>query len=292
MNKYTLYSIVVFPILVMILTTLSTITFSNNSLNTVEKIYSSYFTNGHMEYNKKIVFNAVKNIKETIYYENKNIEYQSKRDLKDKLEIAQKIIQYIYDSNKDTLTTKQMQELAVKRLDNLRFNKNEGYYFIYDSKTNHIIGHAIKKLIGVDFSDYKNSKGNSPVQIFKESLKKNYFTFDKIYFYKPNGTSRQYPKLISTFEFKPLGIIVGTGEYLDEVTNILKNKYLKKIQSTQHIHAINIYIKKDDNTFFNIVKNEISEKNLTTILNDVTTRNENFYLRLRVKTPGPSAQTL
>ena len=75
MKKYTLYSIIGFPLIIILLTALIIISFHNNSFNTVEKMYSSYFTNTHLEYNKKIVTNLVKNIKEIIDYENENIEH-------------------------------------------------------------------------------------------------------------------------------------------------------------------------------------------------------------------------
>ena len=102
MKKYTLYSIIGFPLIIILLTALIIISFHNNSFNTVEKMYSSYFANTHLEYNKKIVTNLVKNIKEIIDYENENIEQRVKRVLRDKLEIALKIVQNIYKNNNDS----------------------------------------------------------------------------------------------------------------------------------------------------------------------------------------------
>jgi len=277
MKKYTLYSIIGFPLIIILLTALIIISFHNNSFNTVEKMYSSYFANTHLEYNKKIVTNLVKNIKEIIDYENENIEQRVKRVLRDKLEIALKIVQNIYKNNNEKLSKKEIRKIVINRLAQLRFNNEEGYYFIYDSKTNHIVGHVIEKLIGVDFTDFKDLKGNATIATFKESLKTKYFTFDKLYFYKPNDTITQYPKLVSTFEFKELDLIIGTGEYLNNVTNNLKKEYLKKIQTMQDTQKINIYIRKDEKVFVNIVNNEIASNSIVNNLSEVITTKEKYY---------------
>jgi len=266
MNKYTLYSILIFPILAIILTTTLTLSSSHNSIESIENIYTSHYTEDYTEYSKKRVFNTVKKLEDTISYEVKNIESQLENDLKDKLEIALRIIQDIYNTNKSILSKEEMKKIAVERLDKLRFHNEEGYYYIFNSKTNNIIGHPIKELIGVNFTQHKDNKGKPTLGSFLEGLKSETFFFTKMHFYRPGDSIKQYPKLTGTVEFKELDLIIGTGEYLDNIEKNLKEQYIMRIRTISKVQNLNIYMKTDNGKFVNLLNGNIVKDDLSFIL--------------------------
>ena len=184
----------------------------------------------YLDHYKDTVQNKVFAVEQEIKYQQKIMETRLKDDLKQKIETALNVASTIYKNDKDKLTKNEIKAKIVGQLSAIRFYQGRGYYFIYDSKTNILLSHALKKFIGRDMTHFKDLKGLNIADEYTRVLKKDKIAFTKIYFNKPNDKIHEYPKIVAVTRFKPLGITIGTGEYLDIVKKETQQNVLKRLQ--------------------------------------------------------------
>jgi signal transduction histidine kinase len=130
---------------------------------------------------------------------------------------------------------------------------------MYDNKTKIIFGHPLKNFIGRDMTSFRDSKGQSLMQLDTDSLAKNKIGYSIIYFNKPNNQAIEFPKLTCITKFEPLDLVIGIGEYLDVVENQLKEEVLERFSKFED---------KDKNLFiFDVHNIEGGDKFATVLLN-------------------------
>ena len=234
MNKNKKFSllIIIFPIILVIIS-ISVITLYNiNTLKShgeqkILEIKEDYISN-----QKNIIFNKVKFLDNAIKFQQKQVEKKLKESLKDKINIALNFAQYIYDKEKGKISDQKIKQKIAQYLSSLDFYEDRGYYFTYENDTNIILGHRIKKFIGKDMTNFKDKHNKILVNLYKDELKVKKIAFAKLYFNKPNDTKIQYPKLVCITKFKPLNLIIGTGEYLDEIEKKIQNYVIERFSNT------------------------------------------------------------
>ncbi len=212
----------------------SVITYFN--ISTFSKHIENNIENTKQEFLKKqkdIISKRVHLVDDSIKFQIARIENKIKKSLKERIETALNLAQYIYDTHKDKYTKEELKVKISLYLNSLRFNKNNGYYFIYDTTTNIMLGHAIKSLIGKDMTNFKDLRGVNLVKDNQRAIKNSKIGFSKIYFKKPNDPNTQYPKIICVTEFKPLNLLIGTGEYLDDVEKQTKSYVINRFLTMQ-----------------------------------------------------------
>jgi len=176
------------------------------------------FLNNH----KNKIYERVKLVDNAIKYHITKIESNLKKSLKERVKTSLEIANFIYNKQKGKISDEEIKKRIANHLSSITFNQKRGYYFTYDNSNNIVLGHPIKKFIGKDMSGFNDLKGQNLVQLYKKSLEKNKFAFSHIYFRKPSDINNEYPKIICVSKFKPLNIVIGTGEYLDIVEKQMK----------------------------------------------------------------------
>lgn len=199
----------------------------------------STIKNEYEEKNKEIVYNDVMSVQKTIQYEMLTIEVKLKNILKERVETAIRISNFIYNSHKETHTKDELKEKIANALSNIKFNSDQDYYFIYDNKTKLILSHQIKKLIGTDIRNIKDFQGNILIKDDEKMLSQNDFGFKKFYFMKPNDEKNLYPKINCIAKFEELDLIIGTGEYLDVIEEESKKHILEMFSKILLMKIIN-----------------------------------------------------
>ena len=219
-NNY-VFEIVFLPIIIIIILIIS-ITVYN--IQITKKQLENQIKNKKIEYfetQKDTIYNKVQFINNSIKIENNNIESKMKEELKDRIETALKVSRSIYSENKN-LSKAKKRELLSQGLSLLSFNKNRGYYFIID-KNKTVLHHPNHNLIGKKLDTIL---GMNSFDINTE----NEISFRKYYFYKGNNKKKMFLKIAVLTEFKPLGIVIGTSDYVDDVIVEVKNEFINKLR--------------------------------------------------------------
>ncbi len=229
MNKKFYYFIVVFPVFLIVFITSVILVLENDKYKNVIGSYNDYITEDFLNDSKRDIQRKVTFINQIIDFENTQVENMLKVDLRDKLNLAYSIVEKIYKNHNGKLPKNRLKQYIADNLSQMRYNDTNGYYFIVDLDTDIMIGHPLESFKGLDVSKNIDIKGNNRHELMKNSLKNGGLGFAKLYFYKRDGSKKEYPKLNGVVKFEPLNIMIGTGEFLDVIETKLKKKMLEKI---------------------------------------------------------------
>ena len=211
--------------------------FNNHMEEHIEKTKKEY-----IEKQKTEVFNEVNTVNNTITFFIKTMEDNLKVSLTEKIKIALNVANLTYNKYKDTLNKEEIKEKIAETLALIKFNDDRSYYFMYDNKTKIIFGHPMKNFIGKDMSDFKDSQGQSLMELDSAALKKDKIAFSKIHFTKPDNQEKEFPKITCITKFEPLDLVLGIGEYLDVIENQAKEYVLNRYSSTEYNEKDNYLI--------------------------------------------------
>ncbi|KXX72131.1 cache domain-containing protein [Flammeovirga sp. SJP92] len=183
---------------------------------------------------KNVTVNEVNNAFKYIQYLEKNTEKRLKENLVNRVDEAFQIVDNIYKRNNGKLTQKQLIELIKDSLRPIRFNSNRGYYFI-----DHVDGYAVMNASspeseGLPIMDLQDARGDYFIRKEMEIAKTKGKGFFQYYWIKPGQDGdKQYPKTSYLRYFEPLGLVIGTGEYMDNVTRDMQKQALERMSSIQ-----------------------------------------------------------
>lgn len=152
---------------------------------------------------------------------------EEKRKLNAVLDSAHTIVNYYYqDYQQGHLTESEAQTQAYERLDEIRYEGNE--YIFSLTRKGVLVQHPFsKQLIGNDVTDYQDPEGT---RLFHEMVQKarsaDRATVEYIW-QKGSDANHLVPKISRIRVFEPWGLIMGTGQYTDNMTTILWQEFFK-----------------------------------------------------------------
>ena len=197
--------------------------------NEIKKITADF-----VKRNKNLVKSEVSRVYEYILYEKKNSERTLRRTIQEKVNEAHTTMFYIYEKYKETETKEQIITRIKDALRNYRFNHNRGYFYIYEKTGKNIMLPPQVKLEGKNFWNHQDAKGTYIIQEMSTLLEEDDEAFIEWFWYKPNDNTKQRKKIGIVKEFKPYNLFIGTGEYVDDFENELKEKILKYINTIKY----------------------------------------------------------
>ena len=131
----------------------------------------------------------------------------------------------------------QMKKEALNAVSEMRYGK-DGYFWINDSKSIMKM-HPIKaSLVGVDFNNVKDKKGNTWIPQGTQEAMNNGGSFVTYYWTKPNSDKSE-PKLSYMKYFDKWDIIIGTGLYIDDIE---KQVIKMKEEASKEINSLILQI--------------------------------------------------
>jgi methyl-accepting chemotaxis protein len=158
------------------------------------------------------------------------IEVQS--DLKSQTDFLFSIINAEYEKLKDTLSTEALQ-YRLKSIINASRYGNNGYFWVNDTNAV-IVTHPIKPALnGRDMMEYKDKGGKQIFKEFAAVAKANGDGFVDYVWPKP-GFETPQPKVSYVKLFKPFNWVIGTGEYVDDVTSKLQEEAKEAIKNMRY----------------------------------------------------------
>jgi len=196
----------------------------------------------------------VEKIYEYILYKKDRSEESLKAQLKSRVNEAHAIATNIFKENKNK-SKAEILKMIQDALRDVRFNDKRGYYFIHDIKGNNRLYPLNKNLENKNYIDLKDAKGYEFVKTIVETIKNKTQRFDIYYWSKPTNEGERIYKKISFYKyFEPLNITIGTGEYLKDFENDIKDEIIKYIKKMNEKNQRYIFL-------FDFDKNILVHKN-------------------------------
>ena len=225
-------------------------------------------------YEKKRIYRDVQRLNNSIKYKIATIESNLKDSLAEKIKVALNMTEHIYSTYKDTLSKKEIREKIAKTLSVISFNENRSYYFMYDNSTKIIFGHPMKKFIGKDMTNFKDSKGQNIMDLDSSALKNKTIAFNTKYFSKPNSENSEFPKITCIAKFEELDIVLGIGEYLDVIEKRTKEYVLNRFskinnnQDNKYLFIMDLHNIEGGDDFATIIFNSNDPKHVGSKISD------------------------
>ncbi len=151
---------------------------------------------------------------------------------KGQVETAMALIEHAY-GKRDLIGMDAAIEEAREYVRSISYGES-GYVFVYDSKGNTVVllGNDLEKK-GANRWDLQDAYGNYLIRDIVEAAKNN--TGYTTYYYPKPGETEALPKRSYNEYFAPLDWIVGTGNYIDDIDNIIaeeKARISKNVRDT------------------------------------------------------------
>ena len=226
--RFIKYSPIIFTTIIAIF--INVFIYTKNSIN-FEKEIEEYKKN-YIADQKLLAKSEVEKAYKDILIEKNDLDRRIRNNLKLRINEAYSIIENIYNTYKH-LGNDKVIEIIKTALRNIRFNGNRGYYYINNTSGYSVLHPINPSLEGKYVFNIKDKRDVYFLQEIHDNLKTKDAYYSTFYWNKPKDLNITYEKLSYNKIFKPLNLIIGTGDYKDEFTNDLKKHMLK-----EHIQKI------------------------------------------------------
>lgn len=233
----------------------------------------------YIELNKNEIEFEVKKVIDTINYEKKISFKRLKKNLREQVNNAYKIAFSTYKNNKDK-PKDEIKRMIKDSLRDIRFNDNRGYLFIYEMSGKNVL-HPIKpELEEKDLWNYQDKKGTFLLHEMNRILKKQDSTFYSWYWTKPDSL-KEYEKIGYFKLFEPFDWYIGTGEYLYDAQEQLKNDIAESISKIRYKENGYIFALTYEGKFLSYYLDGFISKNIKGLkINDDVVKTQNEMLKL------------
>lgn len=155
--------------------------------------------------------------------------------LKKQVYDVHKIMTSIYNEFKDTKSKEEIKQIIKSALRVIRFNENRGYFFIVNFEGENILQPPNPKIEGTSVINIKDSKGTyivkEAINIAKSKTGEGFYTW---FYHKPNEILSQKEKKGFIKKFEPYDWFLGTGEYVEDFKNKIKNEILDQLTEVRY----------------------------------------------------------
>ncbi len=152
---------------------------------------------------------------------------EEKRKLDAVLDSAHTIVNYYYEQAKSgNLTEEEARQQAFNRLDDIRYEGAE-YIFTLNRQGKMVQHPFTKSLVGENVLSYEDPEGTQLFQEMVEKARNNDRGTVEYIWQKGSDANNLVPKISRIRVFEPWNIILGTGQYTDNIAAILWQEFFK-----------------------------------------------------------------
>jgi len=221
----------------------------------VKKVHQQYLAN-----EKRIIKEEIIKLHNNIKNEKKLTKHKLKENIKEKVLMAHTLATNIYNQYKETKTPQEIKEIIKNALVNIRFNDGRGYFFIHSLDYECILLPIARHLEGTSFYNFKDGKGDYLTRNIVSQMKKEQEGFLTWWYAKPNDKTTQYEKIGFNKYFEPLNWFIGTGEYVKDFEETVKETITKRLSTYSYRKNSYIFVlDKNGTTISHRDKNEIGK---------------------------------
>ena len=231
------------------------------------KSHINNFENALIKQKKFNIKASVENLKNEITFDELSILNNKKQRIKSQSIIAYNLASSLYTQTLD-LSKQEQTEVIKFAINDISQKQNDINYFILDTKGNLLLNSENPKDEQENFIHSKDINGKSFIKqmIVSDSSVQNYVDY---FWYKPHS-SITAKKITYTRHLKELGLIIGSGSFMQRQSSELKNRILQKISNQKYSNDEYVFIYKI-NSLNNIASqsNLFIEKYITTNSNEL-----------------------
>lgn len=141
------------------------------------------------------------------------------------VEIARGVLEWAQSQeSQGHMTREQAQQVAAQLVGQLRYDHDQ-YFWINDLQMRMVMHPTKPALNGTDVSDMKDPNGFPMFKAFVDVAQKDGHGFVKYQWPKP-GNEQPLDKVSYVTGFKPWGWVIGSGSYIDDIYQELKNQFI------------------------------------------------------------------
>jgi len=279
--------IVFLPVIGILITSFALTNFYISSMYKIYELEVSELEKNHLNNLKERIKNRINNVSITI---DNNYNFQlneSKQIARHYVNLGHSLLNTIYENNKHK-STEEIYKIINNKMKNIRFfDKNSGYFFIYDAKDAISISLPVNpEFVGKSLINLEDKNKKNLFYSYKKVIEKNSEGFDTWYWKKPN-TEISSKKIGYVKLFKPLNIVIGTGIYEDDIKNLISHNTINiidklKFQDNAYIFILDkkgtplLHKNKDIENVPLLKLSQTIQKNVTNILNEAKSKKSTF----------------
>ncbi len=219
-------------VLVTILTLSTGVLFITNKFDTLKddlvELEQQFITE-----QKKLVKTDVFTLEAHVVSRHRSIEKFFEQHLVERTEEARMTAQNIFDAMGRKVSKKEVADTIREAIRPIRFNEKQGYFFIFDIQGEVILYPANTALEGTNFFTNKVDGGPEVVRDLVKIAGSGDRSFYRYHWTKPDDKNGiRYPKLSYVTLFEPLGWVIGTGEYIDNLDSLTQKTIIRELQES------------------------------------------------------------
>ncbi|EGA68773.1 GGDEF domain-containing protein [Vibrio sinaloensis DSM 21326] len=197
-------------------------------LSSEEKLEA--FQEDYYQRENTILTKQVEYVAQQVKYARERTEHQLETTIKERIYEAHNIATRLYESNQH-LPEAQVTKLITDALRDIRFNNGRGYFFIYKTEGLNVMHPLLPRVEGTSLWDFKDVRGSYIVREMGEQVKRNGEAFYRWWFVKPDNKNKEFEKIGFGKYFEPYDWFIGTGDYVVDVENDIKQTVLAWIKN-------------------------------------------------------------
>ena len=213
---------------------------------------------------KEIIKSQVDRVHHFIMNKQKTTVDKLKKDIKQRVHEAYTIAMRIYNENKHLGET-QVKKMIQDALVDIRFNDGRGYFFIYSFDYECILLPVARHLEGTNFYNFKDGKGKYLTRDIITQVKAQGEGYMTWWFHKPSDMKNQYKKIGFNIHFKPYNWFIGTGEYVEDVAQTIKDEVVSHVSKLKYPNDGYIFMIDEEKRYLYYPDPDFIGRSLTTM---------------------------
>ncbi|MGI1670611.1 MAG: EAL domain-containing protein [Neptuniibacter sp.] len=183
---------------------------------------------------KSLLRTEVIRTKEYLVREKQSAESDLEEELISRVNDAYAIAQGIYETHLSTHSSAEIKQMIFSALRPIRFNNGRGYYFITSLSGIEYLYPPQPEFEGKHASEIFSPAGQDVVRRMIEISEQQGQGFVRYNWTRPDSKTGYYKKYSFVRLFQPYGLIIGTGDYLEDFEQAVKEQIFRRIASVTY----------------------------------------------------------
>jgi len=227
-------------IIVILFSLLTTVILINNSIEKHNKNINN-IKDKFLAEQKIIIKNETLKVVRQIKYQKDLAQENLMNNLKIKIDLDYKIIENIYNENKDKSKI-EISKMIKDAIRTIRYDDGRGYFFIYSMDGRNVLLPPAPHMEGKNMLNLQDKKGLYMIKKSINIAKNRGKGFIDWHWYKPNDNETMYRKVGYIKYIKDLDWFIGIGEYFKDFEDEIKDKLTGEIAQIRYGKSGYIFI--------------------------------------------------
>jgi PAS domain S-box-containing protein len=186
----------------------------------------------HLNERKVLIKSHVQQAVNYIKYEQSLTESRLRKSIASRVHEAHAIMSAIHQNYAEAMDKAQLAKLITETLRPIRFNQERGYYFIISLDQTIILQPSRPQTEGGTLPEQWGGTASQSITSRAIAIAKGPGQgFFEYYWLKPDSDGKRHRKISYVKLFKPMGWLVGAGEYLEDVTKQVQAEVVKRLDN-------------------------------------------------------------